>query len=149
VTLAGRTPEKKYRVLVGSPAMADKMLNRPTLPQSLNNVFDDIATTLSQHPQLEITRTPLPLEIVQLGTDYVWYYATTNNCIVEIVDEQHKHVWLPQYGFAPQEHLKPIDDYVAAMWKSWGFQVTGLGDFNTMAQNSGAANCMKKILLRT
>ena len=119
------------------------------MPQSLNNVFDDIANTLSQHPQLEIVRTPLPLEIVQEGTDWVWYYATTNNCIVEIVDEQHKHVWLPQYGFAPQEHLKPIDDYVAAMWKGWGFDVTGLGDFNTMAQCSGAANCMKKILLRT
>jgi hypothetical protein len=149
VTLAGRTPDGKYRVLVGSPVMADEILKRPTLPQSLSDTFDDIAQTLSQHPDLDVVRSPLPLEVVQDGTDWVWYYATTNNCIVEIVDDKQKRVWLPQYGFAPKEYLKAIDDYVAAMWSGWGFQVTGLGDYNEMAQCSGAANCMKKIIQRS
>lgn len=148
ITLAGRTPQGRYRIVVGSPALADQLLKRPPLPQALNAQFDDIANTLAGHADLEVVRSPLPLEGVLSGTDYVWYYATTNNCLVEISDDTHKRVWVPQYGFAPNEYLKTIDDYVADMWKGWGFDVVGLGDFREMAQCSGAANCMKKVLER-
>jgi hypothetical protein len=149
ISLAGRTRDGRYRLVVGSPALADQLLARATLPQSLSSLFDDVARTLRQHPEFDVVRSPLPLEIANVGdTDWCWYYATSNNCIVEIVDEQEKTVWLPQYGFGEQAHLAVIDDYNTTLWREWGFEVVPLGNYNEVAQCFGAAHCLKKIIHR-
>ena len=148
VSLMGRQPGGKYRIAVGSPKMADQILGRRQLPQALDAQFDDLAERLARHPDLEVVRSPLPLESTLNGNEWTWYYATACNNIVEIVDEKHKTVWLPQYGFGDKAYLKPIDDYHEKLWRDHGFKVVGLGDYNEVAACFGAAHCLKKILKR-
>src|SRR5207253_2435315 len=38
ITLGGRLPSGKYRVVVGSPAMADEILKRPPVPYALDPI---------------------------------------------------------------------------------------------------------------
>ena len=149
ISLAGRTPDGRYRLVVGSPSLADQLLGRATLPQGLSTLFDDVARHLRQHPEFDVVRSPLPLEIANVGgSDWCWYYATSNNCIVEIIDDANRTVWLPQYGFGDQAHLTVTDEYNANLWRSWGFTVVGLGNYNEVAQCFGAAHCLKKIIHR-
>jgi hypothetical protein len=148
ISLIGRTKKGKYRLAVGSPKMADTLLGRRSLPQNLDEQFDDLAERLGTHPELEVIRSPLPLEEVQSGNDVTWYYATACNNIVEIIDEKNKTVWLPEYGFGDKAYLKVIDEYHAKLWRDMGFKVVGLGNFNPVAACFGAAHCLKKILVR-
>ena len=139
IALAGRTPEGKYRLVVGSPSLADRLLGRPTLPQALNAQFDDVAQHLAAHPDFDVVRSPLPLEIASIGdAEWCWYYATSNNCIVEIIDDTKKTVWLPLYGFGAQKHLTVTDAHNQQLWESWGFKVVSLGNYNEVAQCFGA-----------
>ena len=60
LSLTGRGESGRYRVLVGSPALADRLLDRPSVAHGLNEVFDDVARQL-QTQGFEVVRNPLPL----------------------------------------------------------------------------------------
>jgi hypothetical protein len=148
ISLAGRGRSDKYRLLVGSPRMADEILNQAPLPHAMAAIFDDMARTLSQQ-DFEVIRNPLPLTYLDDPQAKVrmWYFATANNCLVQI-DGQDKRVWLPTYGHGAWSNLKAIDKANKRIWQKLGFNVTELADFHPFAQNLGSVHCIKKYLER-
>jgi hypothetical protein len=77
-----------------------------------------------------------------------WYFATSNNCLVEITDTS-KRVWLPTYGHGPWRALAATDEASREIWEELGFEVVQLGDFHPFAQNLGSLHCIKKYLARS
>jgi hypothetical protein len=149
VSLAGRSPSGRYRLLVGSPALADDVLGRPQLPHALSEIFDDVARQLEAQG-FEIVRNPLPLTNVDdpVLKERSWYFATSNNCLVQIDDVTGNHVWLPTYGHGAWSDLTVTDEANRAVWEELGFTVHQLADFNVFAQNLGSVHCIKKYLRR-
>ncbi|HEX2053217.1 MAG TPA: hypothetical protein VHJ78_05740 [Actinomycetota bacterium] len=148
LSLAGRTAEGRYRVLVGSPAEADRILGRPPSRYAMHEIFDDFAARLTAEG-FEVLRNPLPLTYVDYPGERVreWYFATSNNCLVEIAGDSRR-VWLPTYGHGPWEDLSATDEANKRIWEELGFEAVQLGDFNVFAQNLGAVHCIKKYLMR-
>lgn len=148
ISLAGRSSDGRYRLLVGSPAEGDRVLGRPASPFAMHEIFDDVASRLEAEG-FEVLRSPLPITYVDYPGERVreWYFATSNNCLVEI-DGDSRRVWLPTYGHGPWEELAATDQANRGIWEDLGFEVTLLGDFNVFAQNLGAVHCIKKYLAR-
>lgn len=148
LSLAGRAADGRYRILVGSPAEADRILGRDPSPFAMHEVFDDIASRLTAEG-FEVIRNPLPITYVDYPEERVreWYFATSNNCLVEI-DGDSRQVWLPTYGHGPWSELAATDDANREIWQGLGFEVHLLGDFNIFTQNLGAVHCIKKYLQR-
>ncbi|MFD2247348.1 hypothetical protein [Pontibacter ruber] len=149
ITLAGRNKAGKYQVLVGDTRMADELLGTSTARLSMYDVFDDIAELLSGLG-FEVYRNPLPITYVDDEEERVrkWYFATSNNAVVEIRNKQEKTVWLPTYGHGDWEDLKKTDDENKRIWEELGFKVVQLEDFHPFVENSGALHCIKKYLKR-
>jgi hypothetical protein len=148
VTLAGRDGDGAYRVLVGDPAMADAVLGRRSLPQSLAWAFDDVADRLRRRG-LRVIRNPLPLTYVDYpgrGAEdpgvRSWYFASSNNCLVQVDPSAGDRVWLPTYGHGNWPELRRTDEANADLWGSLGFDVVPLGDYHRFAQNLGALHCI-------
>lgn len=149
LSLAGRDPGTgRYRVLVGSPAAAAEILGEPVPDHALAPAFDEVALGL-ERLGFQVARTPLPRVYVDYPEDRLrqWYFATSNNCLVEITGDSNR-VWLPTYGHGPWEALTATDDANRAVWEGLGFDVVQVGDFHPFAQNLGALHCIKKYLSR-
>jgi hypothetical protein len=149
LSLAGRSASGKYRILVGSPADADRLLDRPSVTHGMNEIFDDVARQLEAQG-FEVIRNPLPLTFVDdpAAKERFWYFATSNNCLVQIDDATGNHVWLPTYGHGAWSDLAVTDEANRAIWEGLGFDVHQLADFNVFAQNLGSVHCIKKYLAR-
>jgi hypothetical protein len=148
ISLAGRGPAGKYRLLVGDPKRAADALGEPARPHAMQEVFDNIARRLGQLG-FEVIRNPLPLAYMDDPAERLrtWYFATGNNALVEIVPGSST-VWLPTYGHGDWAQLSAIDAANAGIWESLGFTVRMLGDFHAFAENLGAVHCIKKYLAR-
>jgi hypothetical protein len=149
ISLAGYGSTGKYRLLVGSPSLADELLEREPVPQALAAVFDDVAKNLGSLG-FEVHRNPLPLTCVDdpEAKERMWYFATSNNCLVQIADGE-ADVWLPTYGHGPWKDLEVTDNANKRIWEDLGFTVHQLVDFHILAQNLGAVHCIKKYLARS
>jgi hypothetical protein len=149
LSLAGRGSSGRYRVLVGSPSLADSILRRPPLLQALDPLFDKIAMSLESQG-FEVIRNPLPLTYVDdpAARTRTWYFASSNNCLVEINGPGENTVWLPTYGQGDWLELNRTDDENKRIWENLGFTVHQLPDFHIFAQNLGGVHCMVKYLLR-
>ncbi len=163
LSLAGRAGRAgtKYQVLVGDPGLADRTLGWQPVAHNLQGEFDAVADQL-RRLGFSVRRTPLPyvsvdvrgafeVEVdgrrVEVAGERLWYFATSNNCLVQI-DGEAKDVWLPTYGHAPFEELAATDDLHRRTWESLGFTVHQLGDFHLFAMRLGALHCIKKYLAR-
>ena len=149
VSLAGRNAATgKYRVLVGSPAMAAELLGASPPDHAMAPVFDDVARNLERQG-FEVIRNPLPLTYVDDASARwrMWYFATANNCLVEIT-KTTKTVWLPTYGHGDWRDLAVVDRKNKEIWQGLGFDVVELGDFNPFTQGLGSVHCIKKYLAR-
>ena len=149
VTLVGRAPNGKFRVLVGDPAMAADVLNEKVSPYAMKEVFDNIAKGLG-NAGFEVQRNPLPLvyEDDTAKKERFWYFATSNNCLVQNSQSDGKIVWLPTYGYGHWKKLKATDAANKKIWEDLGFEVRQLDDFHPFAANLGAVHCIKKYLKR-
>lgn len=148
VTPAGRDSSGNPQVLVGDPRLASQLLNEPLEIHAMAHIYDDIAKKLA-NIGFSVVRNPLPLvyqDDPSRRTRY-WYFATSNNALVEI-DEASKHVWFPTYGYGPWANLTATDEANKQIWESLGFAVTMLGDFHPFAFNLGAAHCITKFIAR-
>jgi hypothetical protein len=148
ITLVGRSaPGRPYRVLVGDPSRASAILGGQTPAHAMQRVYDDIANQLALGG-LEVIRNPLPLIYVDdaAARQRFWYFATSNNALVQ--NAPAKHVWLPTYGHGSWPELRATDDANAQIWRDLGFEVHALGDFHPFAENLGAVHCIKKYLDR-
>jgi len=146
VTLIGRA-NQKYRLLVGDPAMAFKLLKRPTPEHAMGPIFDDIAESLGAQG-FDVIRNALPLVYMDDpdGKERVWYFATSNNALVQ--NSPTKEVWLPTYGYGEWSELSKTDAANKKLWEDLGFEVHQLPDFHPFAENLGAVHCIKKYLSR-
>jgi hypothetical protein len=149
LTLAGRNAEGKYQILVGDPRMAAKILGWPVQRHSIPEVFDNIARGFSRIG-FEVIRNPLPLVYVDDPESRVrtWYFATSNNALVEIAAEGAKTVWLPTYGHGNWSTLEATDRCNREIWEGLGFEVKMLVDYHPFAEELGSVHCIKKYLKR-
>ncbi|WP_298418602.1 hypothetical protein [uncultured Kordia sp.] len=150
ISLAGRNAAGKYQILVGDPKMAAELINFPeSLKYAMVNVFDNIAAQLSRNPDFEVIRNPLPLVYIddESKKERVWYFATSNNCLVENT-KHNKTVWLPTYGHGNWKRLVRTDLANAKIWQRLGYKVKMLEDFHPFTENLGAVHCISKYLER-
>jgi hypothetical protein len=149
ITLLGRTSQGRFRILVGDPELAAQTLGQPVQPHAMREVFNNIAKGLSGLG-FEVIRNPLPLVYIDDPGEQVriWYFATSNNALVQDSPEKGKIVWLPTYGHGAWPELASTDEANAQIWRSEGFEVRQLGDFHPFAENLGALHCIKKYLAR-
>jgi hypothetical protein len=149
ISLAGRGADGRYRLLVGSPSEADRILDRPPVTHAMAEIFDDIARQLARQG-FDVIRNPLPITFVDDPElrERTWYFATSNNALVQIDDQTGMDVWLPTYGHGAWAELAPSDAANKRIWEDLGFTVHQLADFNPFAQGLGAVHCIKKYLER-
>ncbi|MFC6999343.1 hypothetical protein [Rufibacter roseus] len=149
VSLTGRNADGQYQLLVGDPRLAAQLLDEEIHDHAMVSVFDNVARNLA-NAGFKVYRNPLPLTYVDdpEQKERKWYFATANNALVEIIDEEHKTVWLPAYGIGAWENLKITDQANKGVWESLGFKVHLLPDFHIFAENSGAVHCITKYLKR-
>jgi hypothetical protein len=156
ITLAGRSADGVYTVLVGDPRLAAHILADPVSEYAMTDVFDDIAAQLTDEG-FNVIRNPLPLVYVDEKTEWgqlrSWYFATSNNALVEVTADE-KRVWLPSYGHEPWGHdplwppLQKTDQANRRIWENLGFEVIMLGNFHPFVEGLGAVHCIKKYLSR-
>jgi hypothetical protein len=149
ISLAGRDADGAPVVLVGDPQMADEILDRDDRPEeAMYDAFHDIARQLARQ-RFHVIRNPLPLIVSEDATarERMWYFATSNNAIVQITPHR-KTVWLPSYGYGDFKELAATDRVNRRIWKDLGFTVHMLTDFHAYAHDLGAAHCIKKYLVR-
>lgn len=146
ITLIGRA-NQKYKLLVGDPATAFKLLDRVAPEHAMVRIFDDIAESLSAHG-FDVLRNPLPLVYIDdpAHKQRMWYFATSNNALVQ--NSPTKEVWLPTYGYGEWSELSKTDAANKKLWEDLGFRVHQLPDFHPFAENLGAVHCIKKYLSR-
>lgn len=155
LTLAGRGPAGRYRILVGSLTMADEILERLGVDPRLADHLDGIAAQLVD-AGFEVIRNPLPLTRAdgrprlrgQVREVRIWYLATANNCLVQVDPTHGDHVWLPTYGHGAWKELAATDTANRRIWESLGFTVHELTSFHSLAQRFGALHCITKDLDR-
>jgi hypothetical protein len=150
ITLAGRDGDGRYRVLVGDPGLAAKLLGERPRPHAMQEAFDSIAAGL-RRLRFTVIRNPLPLVYVDdpARRERFWYFATANNALVEDGGEGHRHVYLPTYAHGAWASLTPVDERNALIWQELGFSVHLLPDCHPLAENLGAVHCIKKYLARS
>jgi hypothetical protein len=149
ITLVGRNPDGRFKVLVGDPSLAYRLLEEPAPDHAMIEVFDDIARGLEKLG-FDVMRNPLPLayEDNALTRRRLWYFASSNNCLVQNSARHGRIVWLPTYGHGNWEKLRKTDAAMKALWERLGFEVRQLPDFHALAADSGALHCIKKYLAR-
>ena len=148
ITLAGKDDTGKYTILIGDPKMAYQTLGQPLPDMAMVEVFDSIERQLAEN-NFRVVRNPMPLAYVD-DTDKkerIWYFATSNNALVEIY-KHTKKVFLPTYGHGNWPELVATDNLNKEIWESLGFTVIQLADFHPFAENLGAVHCIKKYLRR-
>jgi hypothetical protein len=150
ITLVGRDADGSYRVLVGDPAMAAEVLGERVRAHAMREAYDNIARGL-QRLGFSVTRNPLPLVYVDDPGERsrVWYFATSNNALVETGDDGQKRVFMPTYGYGEWSSLELIDQRNQEIFEELGFEVIALGDFHPFAESLGAVHCIKKYLARS
>jgi hypothetical protein len=150
LTLVGRQPGGKFKVLVGDPKLAAQELKEPVSPYAMQEVYDNVAKGM-KNAGFEVERNPLPLVYSDdIGRkERTWYFATSNNCLVQNSQTHGKIVWIPTYGYGPWSKLAATDEANKRIWERMGFEVRQLGDFHPLASNLGALHCIKKYLNRS
>lgn len=88
-----------------------------------------------------------PIGQVLLSKVRHWYFASSNNAIVEI-DGQGRTVWLPTYGHGCWRDLEVTDRLNEGLWQELGFETRMLRNFHPFAMNLGAVHCMIQCLRR-
>ncbi len=150
ISMAGRGNDGRYRLFVGDPRKAADVLGGPVYPHAMAEVFDNVARTL-EAGGFEVHRNPLPLVYVDdvEARTRVWYFATSNNVLVETRPDRGPTVYLPTYGHGAWSALAATDEANRTLWEELGFATVALGDFHPFAENLGAAHCITKYLGRS
>ncbi len=149
VTLAGRGDDGRYRVLVGDPAMAADILETPLHPLALADHFDAVADDLAARG-FAVTRNPLPMIYMDEPDDRkrIWYYASSNNALVQRSEEAGDIVWLPAFGHDNWPELAATDARMREIWEALGFETRMIGNIQRLTENLGGLHCLTNVLRR-
>jgi hypothetical protein len=98
----------------------------------------------------EVIRNPLPTVYLDDPDEKerMWYFASSNNALVEISGDEHKTVYLPTYGHGAWKELQKTDEANQKIWEELGFKVIMLGDFHPFAEHSGSLHCIVRYVER-
>jgi hypothetical protein len=146
ISMMGRSPGGSFKLLVGDPKMAASMVQSTGWPDPMLDAFDDIALKLSKYG-FQVERNPLPLAFFDDPENRVrvWYFATSNNVIVQ---DDPPIVWMPTYGHGRWSELAKTDAVNQAIWERSGYEVRILPDCNPIAAKHGGVHCITKCLVR-
>lgn len=164
LTLAGRTPDGRYEiVLLGEPNEANRLLRSAfgrQLP-SAGRVGEDFAEmkacfdnwnrlAVKDMPKFKVISVPM---LYHQGTLY-----SVNNCLIEVAGD-HRIAYLPDYRVPAEEDyelLNPamecINEHVFRIFGDLGFVVHWIQagrHFRRLAQRRGALHCIAKVLRRS
>jgi len=169
MTLLGRDGEGKQLILIGEPVegfdksdLDDKTLEiaKVQLEDARKRISECIrkleANLERKNIEYKILRNPLPLTYYIYGLETSWYWASYNNCLVEITETNQKTVWLPKYHNpslhknSHWEYLEEYDQRNVEIFRENGF-TTHLfnNDFHFLASRNGSLHCMTKCLNRS
>jgi hypothetical protein len=149
MSLAGRDADGQPILLIGDPSLAAQILDTSPHPRSLGTCFDAIADTLIAQG-MSVIRNPLPMiymDDVEQRTR-TWFYASSNNVLVQQSDSEGDIVWMPQYGHDNWPELEQTDAANRKIWEDLGFDVRFIPDAQKLAENLGGLHCMANVLSR-
>lgn len=185
ISLAGRIKDEKspYQLVIGHPVVGiheHKLLKLPydirgiiyeqvyKMEYSISQLIHQINKIRDENgvPKFTITRIPLPLTYHDDPKKMIrrWYWASYNNCIVEIDEKANsRRVWLPcylsnydnykiddenSYG-AWRDDLKHHQSKAEQIWRALNFDVTFIeADFHLYAQKNGSLACLVNCIER-
>ncbi|MBX2816859.1 MAG: hypothetical protein KTR24_12705 [Saprospiraceae bacterium] len=153
----------KEIILIGRPALAQKILQDTSKIYGHDQYFAEIEAQLSEY--FVVKQLPIyPTTSVQTypgNTGNLSYYLTYNNVVLENYFDQDlgrqvRTVYLtqyydPSYPFNPrggQEVRKKLDEAAVGIWEDLGFEVKLIPNMEIFASGNGSIHCMTKTLKR-
>lgn len=178
ITIAGKIiedGEEKNLLVIGEPVLGARVPYKHIIESYVKQIITKSRKTINnvikvlesfEDIKFKIVRNPLPLTY---GDSYnkkerTWFWATYNNCLVEITDDA-KRVWLPSYGiksnycdcdsassrkkYGDWTELHSYDVMNKWIWESLGIEVMLLEeDYIPFAASRGALNCITNCIKR-
>ncbi len=150
VSLAGTDADGRPILLVGDPSLAAQILERPVHPRCLAAQFDAIADSLTARGMV-VVRNPLPMIYMDdISTrTRTWFYASSNNVLVQQSAKAGNIVWQPEFGHDNWPELAHTDAANRKIWEDLGFEVRLIPDGQKLAENLGGLHCMTNVLKRS
>lgn len=168
ITLLGRNSADEQIILIGEPTKGLDTHNfndkeQEIIDEQIKDASDRINECIKNLKQdlskynipYKILRNPLPLTYYTYAPQTVWYWASYNNCLVEISNNE-KNVWLPRYHNNEDienqqwQQLLKYDEKNEEVFQQNGFNTYLFNhDFHALATNNGALHCMTKCLKRS
>lgn len=149
MTLAGPGADGREQILVGDPAMAGEILETPLHPLALAAQLDGIADDLIARG-FAVIRNPLPMIYMDDVKKRVrtWFYASSNNVLVQKSAQKVNAVWMSEYGHDHWPELSKTDVCNAKIWEKLGFKVHMIPGGQRLAENLGGLHCLTNVLKR-
>ena len=149
MTLAGPDADGREQILVGDPLMAAEILDTPLHPLALATQFDAIAEDLTKHG-FSVIRNPLPMIYMDKVAECrrTWFYASSNNVLLQRSSASGNIVWLAEYGHDNWPELAKTDAANRELWQSLGYEVRMIGGGQRLAENLGGLHCLTNVLKR-
>lgn len=149
MTLAGPDADGREQILVGDPEMAAEILETPLHPLVLAVQFDAIADDLTARG-FAVTRNPLPMIYMDNVEERrrKWFYASSNNVLVQRSDAAGNIVWMPEFGHDNWPELAKTDAANREIWQELGYEVRMITEGQKLAENLGGLHCLTNVLKR-
>lgn len=149
MTLAGPDADGREQILVGDPEMAAEILETPLHPLALAVQFDAIADDLTARG-FAVTRNPLPMIYMDNVEERrrKWFYASSNNVLVQRSDAAGNIVWMPEFGHDNWPELAKTDAANREIWQELGYEVRMITEGQKLAENLGGLHCLTNVLKR-
>ena len=149
VTATGRRVGGRPVVLVGCPRLAAALLERVPHPAAGTEHFDAIAARLADAGR-HVIRNPLPYIPMDDVAERrrVWFYAPTNNVLLQVDARAGDIVWLAAYGHDHWPELAAVDDAMLAIWRDLDFEPRVTPSGLLLAENLGGLHCFANVVRR-
>ena len=119
------------------------------MPLALATQFDAIAEDLTKHG-FSVIRNPLPMIYMDKVAECrrTWFYASSNNVLLQRSSASGNIVWLAEYGHDNWPELAKTDAANRELWQSLGYEVRMIGGGQRLAENLGGLHCLTNVLKR-
>ncbi len=165
--------EELYTIILAEPFNASSYLTPEAdeyLIQPLQECMDEIKIDLEKlkvngKRKFVVRRMPMPLIPVTTRNSTKWLPISYNNCLLEVLNNGSKKVWVPQYGDQLEEireddlkddiklkqikQLKAYDTLALNQWKSYEYTAHPIGGCFPFIQQGGSLRCITKCLHRS
>jgi len=148
ITLAGKHPGTGKETVIVANIKEYSIAFQPTAEEQqkidkVRNGLNDVAAHFDDD-RFHVER--IPLGVSKCEGQLV--YKSYNNCLVEVISEKEKNVYLPKYYSLNGER---VEKDVLSKFSELGFHGIHLisGPFDDWSDNKGSLNCITKVLRRS